>query len=135
MGDFLVVGLTYIGVGLAAVGVISFVLSWFVALKSSPSKRAFWTAGIAYVIATFILLSDDFGGNEWAIPLIVLPGGLVAFFYWRLAFRRAWTSDPDVLAEGISLEDDDWRVGLLRFLALATVVLAAAFVRWSIKGH
>ena len=66
---------------------------------------------------------------------MTLPGGLIAFWYWRTVFRHAWTDNPEDLPDGMDIEDDDWRVGLFGFLAVAGLLLGLAFVRRLIRGH
>ena len=58
MNEELPFGLILVGIGLAVVGLISLILSFFLALKSPPSKRAGWTAGVAYLVATMVFISS-----------------------------------------------------------------------------
>lgn len=134
MNEELLFGLILVGIGLAAVGLISFILSFFLALRSPPSKRAGWTAGVAYFVATVVFISST-ARDEWIVPLVTLPGGLIAFWYWRMVFRHAWTDTPEDLPNGKRIEDDDWRAGLFGFLAIAALLLGLALVRRLIRGH
>lgn len=91
--DLLKGALVLAGIALAAMGIVSIVLSFFVAVRSTPARRAAWTAGIAYasiVVGAFFL---DLHGIEAWTAVIALPGALLTFLYWWLGFRSAWVAD------------------------------------------
>lgn len=135
MRDNLLIGLIFAAMGLGIVAVASFVLQYFVALKSPPSQRAAWTAGLAYLAATAVFLFGGPAGAEYASALICLPGALIAFWFWRSEFRRAWINNPDDVPEGQSIANDDWRIGLLRLLALVVVAVGAVLIKRALRGY
>ena len=63
--------------------------------------------------------------------MAALPAALIAFWWWRGEFRRAWVDAAEDLPEGVELANDDWRLGLilvvgtLGFLALRAVLRLA----------
>jgi hypothetical protein len=135
MEDMVKTGLLLGGVGLAAVGVLSVVFSFFVALGSAPSRRAAWTAGLAYLVVAVGGMFVDMGGMELAAPLVALPGALLTFLYWWWTFRRGWIENAEDAPEGTAVETDDWRVGLLYFVLLAFLALSYALVRLFMRGY
>ena len=124
----------WIAISLLIMWFISVLLHYFVALTAPPWKRAAWTAGIAYLV-TSLAVTFVTAGNPapWA-PLIALPGGLIIFWYWHRAFRRAWIDSADDLPEGMSEANDDWRIAVLRLLAIFALVVgvtALRFLMWN----
>lgn len=110
---------------------IAFVLHFFIALEATPSRRAGWTAGIAYLLATILFL---FGGNlrpeqQIWVPLVCLPSALIVFLFWRNDFRRRWIENPDLLPEGMTIANDDWRIGLAEVLAFTVAMTGLAVIR------
>lgn len=130
MRDTIMLGIVAILGPALPVALFSFILHYFVALKSPPASRALWTAGLAYV-ATSIFLTLTLP-LEYAvyIPFAAAPAGLVAYLFWRSDFTRDWLDRVEDLPEGTELLDDDWRVGLLRLGLMVLAVVAFAFVRW-----
>lgn len=101
---------------------VSFGLIKFVGLQSPPIRRAFLTAASAYAICVVLLV---FGGiNEYAIwaPLASLPAVPVNYFYWKSTFIKAWYDDPALIPEGLSISNQDWRVGI--YVLVAVIVVA-----------
>ncbi|WP_010336978.1 hypothetical protein [Sphingobium yanoikuyae] len=93
------------------------------AVEASAAVLA--VVGIAYSLVAAFFIFGGVKGQEWAGPLIPVPGALVAFAYWRWEYRRAWIDDPSDLPEGREIEHDDWRIGLakLGLLVLSAIVL------------
>lgn len=124
--DLLKGGVLLAGIALAAMGLVSIGLSFFIALREPPARRAGWTAGIAYALVavggTFLQL---LGAGKWT-PLFAIPGALIAFLYWWLSLREGWT--PDVLPGGTAKQSDDWRQGLVRLALLMLLGAAAALL-------
>lgn len=123
-------------VGLAAVPIapITIALRYFVALQAPPTVRAAWTAGIAYLGTTvFWLFGGPVDTQYWA-PLIALPGGVIAFLFWRSDFRRGWIEDVEHMPEGVELANDDWAAGLVRLLGLVAAATIAALIRMYVKS-
>ncbi len=116
--------------GLLIITMISLGLKFFVALRSPPTQRAAWTAGLSYILTTMVFVFGGVEGYEWAAPLVALPGALIVFWFWRKDFRRGWVDDPERLADGRTLQNDDWLTGLLQLLGLFAVAALAAYVRW-----
>ena len=79
---------------LLIVAFVSFVAHYVVALNSPPVQRARWTAGIAYVAAALSLTLPAFSSEKeveiigWFGPILALPAGLIAYWFWRADFRR-----------------------------------------------
>jgi len=103
--------------------VAAVVLSYFVALRSPPSQRAAWTAGIAYLLVALILIFGFLPGYELVSVLAAIPAALVVFLGCRLIFQRAWIDAADERADQDDIEDDDWKIGLFRLGAVVTVVV------------
>ena len=119
---------------LLLIAFISFVLHYFVALKSKPTRRALWTAGLTYVFTSLILLFSLPADQAFYGPLAAIPGALVAFLFWKKDFQRDWIESADDLPEGAELLDDDWRIGLLRLAILITVVVGIGFYKWIMRS-
>jgi hypothetical protein len=120
---------------LLIVAFVSWVLHYMVALGSPPIQRARRTAGLAYIVATIALTLPAFGSEreievlDWLGPILALPAGLVAYWFWRNDFRRDWIDDSGSLPEGVELANDDWRVGLIFVVGVAVILAIKAAVR------
>ena len=119
---------------LLLIAFISFVLHYFVALKSKPTRRALWTAGLAYVLTSLILLFGLPASQSFYGPLAAAPGGLIAFLFWKNDFQRDWIDSSEQIPEGVELLDDDWRIGLLRLAVLVTVVIGIGLYKWIMRS-
>jgi hypothetical protein len=127
--DALMMGIIIVLGPLLFVAIISFVFQKFIALKQRPNPRAAWTAGLSYLVVSLFFVFSGFGGFEiWAFAAAI-PGGLVAYWFWRREFSRAWIEDADEIPDGINLANDDWRIGLVVVL----LAIAAAAVKSLIK--
>lgn len=128
----------YVGLGgLAVVAIASLVFSFFIALKSTPGRRAAWTAGLAYLAATLILAmmtSEETGIYAFAPLVIALPGAMLAYWYWFATFRRAWVDDAGDLPAHVEAEDDDWRAGLMRLALILVAVIAIGGTRLLLRS-
>jgi len=129
MNDVILVGMLGLGAPLLLVAVISFLIHYFVALKSPPTRRAAWTAGIAYLATTAFLLTS--GGSFYEVwgPVTALPAALIAFFWWRADFRRGWFGDAEDAPEDATITNDDWLIGVIQLLVLATLTFGVAYFR------
>lgn len=116
--------LLILGMGFALMVPFVWVFGRTVALRKRPDERALWTAALAYGGASilFIFMGGEFL-SAWLAPLIPLPGAIIIYFWLRNTYRKGWVDDEQI-TEGMSLENDDWRVGIIVILAL---VVAAAF--------
>ena len=108
----------------------AFVFGRTVALKKMPDERAMWTASLSYLGAALLFL---FAGGEllptWLAPLLPLPGAIVIYFWLRNTYRKGWVDD-DQIVEGMSIENDDWRVGVAVLLvALVAAAIKVLFIR------
>lgn len=56
MQDWILIALLAAGIGLAVVLGISIILTNVLALRALPDRRAAWTAGIAYLGGTIVML-------------------------------------------------------------------------------
>ena len=134
MQDFWTMGVVALAVPLLMIGAISFGLRFFVALNAPPSRRAAWTAGLAYLIVSAIIV---FGAPEEIAPygpVAAVPGGLIAFWFWRSDFRRGWVENGEGLPDGTVLANDDWRIGILQLLAVIVLVIGIALLRFVRQG-
>jgi hypothetical protein len=113
--DTILFGVMVIVAPLLMIAIVSFGLRYFIALNARPSQRAAWIAGIAYLATTIFIIFGGAAPPEYAIfvPLAALPGGLVAYWFWRREFRQGWIENAEDLPEGVTLANDDWRMGLL----------------------
>lgn len=119
-------GVTYL---LAFTGLIqlmsSFALVKFVALQSPPIRRAFLTAASAYAVCVAVAV---FGGpSEFALwaPLASLPVAPLVYWYWKRSFVKAWYVDPAMIPEGMTIANQDWRIGIYVLVG----ALAVAFIK------
>ena len=100
VNEIVLIAFLYSAMCLFLITPIAFGLSYFVALTARPSERAAWTSGVAFVIVTSIFL---FGGVSFlaiTAPLAALPGGMIAYWFCRRKFQKAWQEDSDVAKEG-----------------------------------
>ena len=125
--DLLMLGIVALLGPLVIVAGISFGLHYFIALQAQPSQRAAWTAGLAYLATVLIFLFVGVGGYEIGASIAALPSGVIAFWFWRREFRRAWLDDPELLPEGVKLANHDWHIGLG---VVVMAVAAAAIKGW-----
>jgi hypothetical protein len=113
MGDFVRVVIIAIGLPLVFIALLSWLLHYFVALKSPPTERAAWTVGAAYLIVSILGL---FGGPDefwWGAPLAAIPAGLFVFWWWRRDFQQVWIDDAQPVPEDVDPANDDWRIGII----------------------
>ena len=130
--DYLLGALLMAAMGGLLVAGLSFALQYFVALKERPSARAAWTAGVAYLVASvFFIFGAGVGDYEWAGPLLTIPGGVSAFYFWRSDFRRSWIDGPQDLETGDTIANDDWRIGLWLVGAVIVTLLLRSLFRTS----
>jgi hypothetical protein len=115
----------------AVLGAISFLLHFFVALKSPPERRAQLTTGIAYLLTGLMFIfTFPQDGLEFIVPVAAVPGALLMHWLWLNTFRFAWVDDESELAEGESLANDDWRKAVLYFAA----ALVAPALSWLLRN-
>jgi hypothetical protein len=128
MNDAVALAIMVFGAPLGALAFVTWLLQYFVALKSPPTQRAAWTVGPAYMVAATLCAFGAPEGYWWAAPFASIPAALVVFWWWRRAFRRAWLNSADDLPQGTVLANDDWRAGLIfiggtiAFLALGMLI-------------
>ena len=127
-------------IGYLIVAGVSYVLHFIVALTSPPIQRARWTTGPGYIIAAAALTSVVFAGEKdieslgWCGPLLAMPGGLFWYWYWRKEFIRAWIDDSQGVPEGVELENDDWRIGLIGVTAVAAAIALKVILKLATHG-
>lgn len=111
---------------------------FFIALRARPIRRAIWNVGPAFVltVACAELLVGQMRGTghevlelAFLLPVIAFPGALIAFWYLRSNYVRLWVESPENLPEGVSIANDDWRVGLMFVLAALATSIAFAVAR------
>jgi hypothetical protein len=135
MRDALFIGLLLVGIPFVIIAFVSWLLHYFVALNAPPTRRAAWTVGIAYVVASAFWLFGGPEGDRWEGPFAAIPGALIAFWWWRDDFRRGWIDDSDGVPEGVELANTDWRIGLLGVGLLIAVAALKVFLRQASAGR
>ena len=118
MNEVLAGAALYVAMQFSIIIFTSWLLHYFVALRSPPTKRAAWIAGISYLVASAIWLLGGPEDYKWESPFAALPGALIVFWWWRVDFRRDWIDDAQGSTDGVELANTDWRVGILGVLGL-----------------
>ena len=134
MSDAMMMALMVFGATLVLIAFLTTILHYFVALRSRPTQRAAWTSGVAYILAALASVFGSPAGYELWAPLVPIPAALIAFWFWRVEFRRAWIEDPELAPDGTIIEDDDVASGLLKLALVIVIGLGVAFIRLAIKG-
>ncbi len=145
MSDTAKIALMLAGTGVVSMYFVSAALGFFVALNARPARRAAWNVGIPYLLAsagtTYLLavtIPDSFGEpspiDPWLAPLLMAPGALIAFLLRLWVYRSTWVESIDDLAEGESLANDDWRVGIFQLLIFVGFLLALGIWRFLVKS-
>jgi hypothetical protein len=135
MNDAVALSIIVFCMPLLAVALVSWVLHYFVALTSPPIKRAAWTVALAYVVAALFCTFSAPEEYAWAAPLATIPGALIAFWWWRSDFRRAWLDSANDLPEGVELANDDWRAGLILLAGLLGFAVFKVLFRLIERGQ
>ncbi|MGB7655218.1 MAG: hypothetical protein WBL74_07035 [Novosphingobium sp.] len=133
LSDALRGGVIVFGTPAILVWVLSLILDKFAALSATPDTRAKVTVGIPYLIAVMLvaayiiaIATEDTDGvplwiEAFGPPLFPLPGAALIYLHYRAEYRRRWVENADDLPDGVTLANDDWKVGL------ATLALFALF--------
>src|SRR2546430_15750012 len=113
MNETILITLLVAGAGFVVIYVLGVVLNFFVALKSRPIRRAAWTVGIAYVVASigivtgiFVAIagpsapSTPFPVDPLTAPLLIAPGAMLLFLLRLWGYRAAWVENESELREG-----------------------------------
>jgi hypothetical protein len=117
------------GMALAITAVVSFLLRFFVALKSPPSLRAAWISGLSYLAASAILYFGGPPGIGVLAPLSCIPAALIVYLVrWR-DFRQRWVDSPELAPAAVDLETDDWKRGLGLLASLLAAPILGALLR------
>lgn len=117
---------------LALMAAASFFLSFFVALKAEPTRRAAWTAGLAYAGITLLCLlslQETLGSWMLLLPFAFIPHGLLVYWYWRRELQAAWVEGEQELLDGDTMANDDWRMGVVALIALFAIAALKVFLR------
>jgi hypothetical protein len=116
----------------AILAILSYPLHRFIGLKSPPTARAAWTVGVSFVLTTNVILAAIAAGlapvERLLTPIAAVPGALLTFWFWRTAFRRAWIDEDRPLRWHETIEEDDWLVVLVPFLASVLLSLGSVLV-------
>ena len=135
MSEMFMAGILFVGVPFLVVAFVSWILHYFVALKSPPTRRALWIVGIGYFAASVAWLLGGPEGERWEGPIAAIPGGLIAFWWWRDDFRRDWIDDDQGVPEGVELANTNRRVGLLGVGTLFAIAILKVVFRTASTGH
>jgi hypothetical protein len=135
MSDTTMGGLLMAAIAFLALAVVTWLLHFFVALKSPPMRRAAWTAGVAYVIVAVAVPFSLPEESWWEVPLAAVPGALIAFWWWRSDFRRSWIDPSGDVPEGVELANDDWRIGLIIVGGVIVFLLFRLVIRLLVRGQ
>lgn len=135
MGEALLAAFIFVGIPFVIIAFTSWLLHYFIALKSPPAHRAAWTVGIAYLVASAVWLFGGPEGDRWEGPFAAIPGALIAFWWWRDDFRRDWIDDSQGIPEGVELANHDWRIGLLGVLVLIAIGALKVVIRRASTGQ
>ncbi|MBA4043794.1 MAG: hypothetical protein C0471_05155 [Erythrobacter sp.] len=102
---------------------VSWVLSKVVGLKAEPDRRALLTVLPAYIAVTLLSVFGMAGASFWPLifPLAGAPIALIIYWFWRRDFRSRWYENDDEMPDGTTLENDDWKIGLLAIISLVVV--------------
>ena len=110
-------------IALCVVFVISYVFSYFVALKQPPKERALWTVGLRFAAYMAIILTSLPSDYVLAATVSSILPTLLIYLYYKYGFLKIWYDDPSMIPNGVKIANDDWRVGLYLLIAAAVVVL------------
>ena len=118
------------GLAILPLAVTSWVFHYFVGLRSTPAVRAALTAGLAYLATVAILLL--FGLRDYLLLTLVavVPGALLTFGFWLMDFRRVWVDDG--ATHGVTLANDDWRVGVGRAVTVLGAIAVVLIIAWAL---
>ena len=84
-------------------------------------------------VVALLMWGAPAGYELWAV-LGSAPAALIAFWFWRHEFKRAWIEDPELLPDGVVLLDDDWQSGLLRLALVILIGIGIALFRLVTNG-
>lgn len=122
MNDVVRGGIIAFGVPFVIVALVSGTLRFFVALRSPPTRRAAWTVGPAFLVATALYVA--FVPQIWWLGAIAtVPPSALVFWWWRNEFRQGWINDAEDAPEGVELANDDWRVGLMLVVGVVVAII------------
>ena len=101
-----------------------------VGLKAEPDRRALLTVLPAYIAVTLLSVFGMAGASFWPLifPLAGAPIAFIIYWFWRKDFRSRWYENDDDLPDGTTLENDDWKIGLLAIFALIVVAAVKVFL-------
>lgn len=118
------------GMGFCAMVPLVWIFGKTVALNENPDRRAIWTAGLSYAVASIIITL--FGGSLLSLigPLVPLPAAGIMYYWLRSTYRKGWVEDH-LVTEEMSIENSDWRVGAG---LVATTIIAAALKMLFLKA-
>jgi len=119
---------------LTAMAVVTMALVWFVALNARPLPRAAWMAGLAYLIIAPVYFFVPLNGLQIAGGLLAaFPMALIIFWYWYGDFRSRWVDEA--AADGVRLENNNWKVGLAMLIATIVAAGIKVYLRHGFRGH
>jgi hypothetical protein len=135
MSDGIIIAFLFVGMPFVIIAVVSWVLHYFAALNSPPTKRAAWIVGIGYLAASAMWLFGGPEGDRWEGPFAAIPGALLVFWWWRRDFRDGWIDDAHGVPEGVELANTDWRIGLVGVAGLMVAATIKVMFLRSAVGH
>jgi hypothetical protein len=129
--DMALAAVLILGGGFLLVLIPARILAFFVALRAKPTPRAAASVGIAYVLATAVLVFSLPLEYAYYVPLGLLPGALIVFTWFRWDLRRRWIDDEIAESGETALEDGDWISGLLRLALAIGLGVGIVLLRWA----
>jgi len=91
-------------------------------------------AGLAYLIIAPVYFFVPLNGLQIAGGLLAaFPMALIIFWYWYGDFRSRWVDEA--AADGVRLENNNWKVGLAMLIATIVAAGIKVYLRHGFRGH
>ena len=115
------------------VGVVSYVLSFVVGLRSRPERRTLLTMVPSYLIGAMPWAFDTENPVSIYVPLAAIPGAAILYWLWLRHFRRSWYEHAGDVPDGIEVENEDWRGGAIYLCGTLVFAIMYAGIRSSFR--
>lgn len=121
----------FIGLGIVYITPFVVVCNFIVALKKRPDERALWTAAAAYAAASVTIVAIAMALGDFSMLLfwlfVPMPGAFIAYYWLRNTYRKGWV-EYDEITFGMTIENNDWRFGVLTILGIIGAILLIKLV-------